>query len=112
MLVWRKPAAFRIAAILGLTFLFTTAILCGAEFRIDHIERFNGNQVTIHFDTIANRTYTVQYLTSLNSTNTNGPAIGTWSNLYVAPSLPFVNHYVVVDSATNRQRFYRLRVTP
>lgn len=110
MLLWPEPPAIGTATVLAL--LVATARLGGAEFRIDRIERFTGNQVTIHFDTVANRTYTLQYLAGLNSTNTNALASGTWSNLYVAPSLPFINHYVVVDSATNRQRIYRLRVTP
>ena len=111
MFLWPKSAALRVA-VLSLAARFTTAILSGAEMRIDHIERLGSNQVTIHIDTIANRTYTVQYIDRLSSTNTNGPATGTWSNLYVIPSEPFPNHHILVDGITTRQRFYRLRITP
>jgi hypothetical protein len=38
-----------------------------------------------------------------------GPA--TWFNLYTAPNLPFANHYIVPDTMTTRQRYYRLSVT-
>ena len=84
---------------------FALAVIAG-EVRIDHIELFGSNYVTIHFDTEANRIYELQYV---NGFPTNG---STWSNLYVAPSLPFPNHYVVVDDRNSDVRFYRLRVTP
>ena len=74
---------------------------------ISLIQRFSTNQVVIHFDTDANRTYTLQYANSLPR---NGAA--TWATLYTAPNLPFPNHYVVNDFRTTRQRFYRLKVTP
>ncbi|HWN94399.1 MAG TPA: hypothetical protein VNT99_05155 [Methylomirabilota bacterium] len=63
--------------------------------------------MNIHFDTLPNRTYALQYRTRLNATNTTG-----WTNLFVAPALVFPSHYVVSDVRTNDQRFYRLRVTP
>src|SRR5437899_1580817 len=72
---------------------FAWALTAG-EVRIDHIELFLDNQVTIHFDTEANLTYELQYV---NHIPTNGSA---WSNLYVAPNLPFPNHYVVADYRT------------
>ena len=75
----------------------------------DHIERIeilDETYVTIHFNTRPNRAYALQYRTVMNATNTTG-----WTNLFVAPSIPFDNHYVVADYRTNRQRFYRLRVT-
>jgi hypothetical protein len=72
---------------------------------ISHIERFLTNQVLIHFDTEANRTYTLQYANSLQGT----PA---WSNLYTAPTIPFPNHYIVVDTMITPERYYRLSVTP
>lgn len=73
------------------------------------------NQVTLHFGTTADHTYTLQYLDRIatNAVITNSSTWGSWSNLYVAEKLPFPTHYVIVDTATNsRQRFYRLKVTP
>jgi len=81
------------------------------EPHIDRIELLGTNLVTIHFDTDANRTYTLQYLDHL-ITGTNTTPSGTWSNLTVIPATPFNNHYVLVDNRTNRNRFYRLSVTP
>ena len=86
---------------------------------IEYIEKLSTNQVTIHFYTEANRTYTLQVLDSL-SCPTNGSVAcssskvptGSWSNLWTAPRLPFPNHYIITDYRTNRMRFYRLRVTP
>src|ERR1041385_1661221 len=72
------------------------------------IELFSTNQVLVHFDTDATRTYTLQYT---DKRGTNGFAGSTWSNLYNAPLLPFPNHYIVVDTRTNKMRFYRLSVT-
>jgi hypothetical protein len=83
-----------------------------ADSHIDLIERNGTNQVNIHFETVANRTYALQYRNGLSFTNAPGTPTTGWSNLFVAPSLPFQNHYVVTDWGTNRQRYYRLRVTP
>src|SRR5262245_48054888 len=93
----------------GLVFASVTASLA-ANYEIDHIEILDNKYVTIHFDTVANRTYTLQYRTSLNSSN--GSLTAGWTNLFTAPSQPFPNHYVVADFRTNRVRYYRLRVTP
>lgn len=90
------------------------------EPRIDHIEKpsFLTNFVLIHFNTEANRTYTLQFLdTAACGPNNSGlrsctPSNGVWSTLYVAERLPFTNHYVVPDYRTNRTRFYRLKVIP
>jgi hypothetical protein len=76
---------------------------------ISYFQTFLTNQVVIHFDTDANRTYTVQYTDSLTTTD-GSPVI--WSNLYTTPNIPFPDHYVVVDTRTSPQRFYRLSVTP
>ena len=38
--------------------------------------------------------------------------VGTWTNLFVAPLLDSPSHYVVVDTRTRKQRFYRLHVYP
>ena len=101
---------------------FSTLLLCAgalgtafavsraAEHRIDHIEILDNKYVTIHFDTVANRNYALQYRTTL--TSSNGSLTTGWTNLFVAPATPFNNHYVVADFRTNRFRVYRLRVTP
>ena len=87
------------------------------------IERLGSNLVTIHFNTEANRKYQLQFINSYTCPtnlpgnsgvvcNSSGVPINLWSNLYVAPIIPTVSHYVIADTVTNRQRFYRLRVTP
>jgi hypothetical protein len=65
--------------------------------------------VLIHFDTEANRTYELQYTETLT---TNGLPGGNWTNLFVAPNTDFPNHYVVPDTGTRPQRFYRLHAMP
>jgi len=101
---WRRSFRFGGARLLGLAAIFIPLQLMAAEPpKIDHIETFLSDQVTVHFDTEANRTYELQSRAATNS---------AWTNLFVAPRLPFPNHYIVVDSATNRARLYRLRVTP
>ena len=79
------------------------------------IELFLKNQVLVHFDTEARRSYVLEY-TDSSCFVTNGSAssmsCATWTTLYSAPALPFENHYIVVDYRTNSYRFYRLRVTP
>lgn len=97
----------------------SAARLAAAEPNIYLIERLSTNLVTIHFDTDANRTYSLQYLDNSSCpTNSGGGCstykvpTGSWSNLWVAPKLPFPNHYVYADYRTNRMRFYRLKVTP
>jgi len=74
------------------------------EPHIDLIERYDTNRVTIHFNTDANRVYTLQYSSATNS--------GTWSNVYTISAEPFPNHYILVAPATNAFGFYRLAVTP
>jgi hypothetical protein len=76
---------------------------------ISKIEKYNTNQLLIHFDTEANFTYELQATTVLR--NTNGTP-STWTNVYVAPNLPFPNHYIVVDTRNAPRKFYRLHVTP
>lgn len=86
-------------------------LVCGAVATppsIDYVEPFLATQLLIHFDTDANRTYFLEYTETLQ----NGVPAGAWTNLFTAPSLPFVNHYIVVDTRLRPQRFYRLRVTP
>jgi len=78
------------------------------EARIERIELFLTDRVLIHFDTEANQTYELQVAEAVG---TNAPTAVAWTNLFVAPGTPFPNHYVVVDTRTHRQRFYRLRVS-
>ena len=72
--------------------------------QVDRIERYGTNQVTIHFNTDPNRTYTLQHSSALT--------YGTWTNLFIAPAMPGPNHYVVPHAATNALGFYRLAVGP
>ena len=85
-----------------LVIAFETAL--ATDPRIDIIERFGTNWVTLHFNTDAHRTYTLQY--------SSGGEFGTWSNFYTIPADVAPNHYVVVAPATNGCRFYRLAVSP
>lgn len=78
-----------------------------AEPRISLIEKLNPKLLVVHFDTEPNRSYTVQVAAVPNSTNQL-----VWRTFFVAPALPFDNHYVVADSPTNQQRYYRLLVKP
>ena len=99
----------RLAACLPL--LLVLALAHGGDPRIDFIERFGTNLVTLHFDTEANRSYSLQFLDYLN-VSTNGALSGSWSNLAVIPAAPFNNHYVWPDFTTSSMRFYRLAVSP
>lgn len=76
-----------------------------ADPHIEKIERFgtNQNQVLIHFETPANRTTTLQATRSLRPPT-------EWTNLFVVPSDPSPNHYIILD-VPNGPRFYRLRIT-
>src|SRR5690349_672151 len=61
--------------------------------KISYIERWSvdgTNGVLLHFDTDANKTYTLQ---SADRLGTNA----VWTNLYTAPNLPFTGHYIVPD---------------
>lgn len=111
---WAVPSAGRwrwVGVSIGLSIglLIVLGFAVGSEAaeppRIDRIEYFLTDQVTVHFDTDANRTYELQF-------SRTSAAGASWSNLFVAPRLPFPNHYIVVDTRTNQVRIYRLRVTP
>jgi hypothetical protein len=108
----RKPKNPRL--LLGLLALCGVGLLTLADYaravtpKIDRIEPFVGNQVTIHFDAEANYNYVLQY----TETFTNGIPGGTWTNLFVADKSVFFQHYVVNDTRTRKQRFYRLLVYP
>ncbi|HKS37808.1 MAG TPA: hypothetical protein VJW76_11500 [Verrucomicrobiae bacterium] len=109
--VRRVRASYAGAGCRWLVLLSAGAAAWAATPHIDHIELLGTNLVTIHFDTDANRTYTLQYLDHL-AAGTNTAASDAWSNLTVIPATPFNNHYVLVDNRTNQHRFYRLSVTP
>lgn len=79
-----------------------------AATEIYHIERFLTNQVLLHIDTDGDRAYVLQYTDSLTMTSTG--IVARWSNLFTMPAFP--NHYVIVDTGTAPQRFYRLSVAP
>jgi hypothetical protein len=75
--------------------------------KISYIERWsvNGtNGVLLHFDTDANRTYSLQATDKLGTN-------AFWTNLYTAPNLPFTDHYIVPDLRPGNH-FYRLSVRP
>ena len=101
---------------LGIFFWATVQGQC-AQPHIDRIETFQGKYVLIHFDTEANRTYILQSLNRLACTNNQGCSkfnvpTNQWVNMYTGFAYPFVNHYVIQDERTTRQRYYRLKVTP
>jgi hypothetical protein len=76
------------------------------QYKISYIEPWgvNGtNGVLLHFDTDANKTYTLQATDRLGTN-------AVWTNIYSAPNLPFPNHYIVPDLRPGGH-FYRLHVT-
>jgi len=72
------------------------------------IELYRTNQVLVHFFTDPNLTYVLQYSNTLNASGKPS----SWTTLYTAPNLPFPSHYIIVDTRTDRFRFYRLKVSP
>lgn len=109
--------AFGCALVLAATILISAdaSAAQSAPPRIDRIELLFTDLITVHFDTEPNRRYELQFIDAPpHGTNTvvATPANPAWSNLFVAPAVPFPNHYVIADTRTNRHRFYRLRVTP
>ena len=89
-----------------------------AEPQIYKIEPFGTNQVLVHFDTEPYRTYVLQSInvcpagTNFGAGSSNGVPPQAWSNVYTGFAFPFPNHYIVADTRTSPQRFYRLSVTP
>jgi len=102
-----KPVLLGAGAVLG-----SIASGPAADYHIDRIEVFNRTYINIHFDTVANRTYALQYRSSVNFTNAPGTSTNRLVESFVAPAQVFPNHYVISDFRTNQQRYYRLRVTP
>jgi hypothetical protein len=97
------PAKWQMAFLLLLGFP-----IGAAQPMISKIERYSSNQVLIHFDVQANSTCTLQWTDGVKSKS--GSLI--WSNLWVSPNLPFFEHYIIQDTRTKKQRFYRLQVSP
>ena len=98
---WLLPAA----VIAG-----SSALVVATPPKIDLIELYP-RDIAIHFETDPNRKYELQY-TDFPADLTNHTSKSTWTNLYVAESLPIPMHYVINDSRTNKNRFYRLKATP
>jgi hypothetical protein len=72
------------------------------------IDRFLTNAVLVHFDTLPNRRYELQF-----STNGPAPAPEAWKKLFLVAALPFKNHYIIYHELTNGPTgFYRLKITP
>jgi hypothetical protein len=74
---------------------------------ITSIEGLGANQVALRFNTASNWTYVVQGLDRLPA----GSAAG-WSNLFLVAAQPLDGQALFVDGVSNRQRLYRLLVTP
>jgi len=67
---------------------------------LEYIQLFGTNQVQIHYTTYNTKTNILQYANAASSTN--------WSNIHTSFNFPFQNQYHVLDSRTNKSRFYRL----
>ena len=89
-------------------FLFLGFPTGAAQPVISKIERYGSDQVLVHFDVQANTTCTLQWT---DAVKTKSGSI-TWSNLWVSPNLPFFEHYIIQDTRTEKQLFYRLQVSP
>src|SRR5258705_12872418 len=116
-----RPSTGRLLTILSGVFLalFASRPAHGGAPSIYLIERSNdtnANEILIHFDTEKDRTYELQYTTTLQCTNSTGcrsnaaPA-NSWRTIFTVPTERFPNHYIVPHTRTNRMAFYRLRVT-
>jgi len=82
-------------------------VVAGPPPRIAAVERTHTGELIVRFNTRSNWTHVLQYCDAL-STN-----VGTmWANLLSAPAQPFDGQMEVLDTVTNRQRFYRLGISP
>jgi hypothetical protein len=75
--------------------------------RITSIGRLGASQVSVRFNTASNWTYVLQGLDGLPA-----GVPGGWSNLLTVAAKPFDDQAQFVDGVTNRQRFYRLVLSP
>jgi hypothetical protein len=75
------------------------------------ISRTNNNRVVLQFDTQANKRSSVQYVSSLVSTNMGGTNVVTcqWTDLVTFPVLPAGLRMSYSDPVTNISRVYRLK---
>ena len=105
----RRGAAssYRVGLLLSIAGFIAVAFLSvrAAQPTISFITPYLTNYVLIHFDTEPNRTYILQSANSLSVTS-------QWSSMFTGPALPYPNHYVVLDTRTAQQTFYRLSVRP
>ena len=75
--------------------------------RLDAITLTNNNLVSIGFNTLSNWNHTLQATDAAN-----GLVSAVWSNLLSVPAQPSNGRVEYLDGLTNRQRFYRLFLTP
>ena len=72
---------------------------------ISFIYIINSSVICVHFDTEANRTYTLQVTETLNPPN--------WHKLYAPRQLPYNGHEIFYDPIyPGEKRFYRLVAFP
>jgi hypothetical protein len=114
-----RPPFSRLASLVfGVALFILIANTLGTEPSIHFIKRLGTNQVIIHFYTDANRTYVLQYLETLSCRtntmlcNSNGMPMTNWSNMFTGFAVPIAWQWTVLDTTSNKSRFYRLRVTP
>jgi hypothetical protein len=76
------------------------------------ISRTNNNRVVLQFDTQANKSCSIQHLTSFVSTNLNGTnvVLGGWATLITIPPFNMPLRQSVTFPATNLNRIYRLKI--
>jgi len=82
-------------------------VAAGPPPRIASIERTGATEVAVRFNIRSNWTHLLQYRDVLPSDDANA-----WVNLFSAPAQPFDGQANVLDAVTNRQRFYRLNISP
>lgn len=115
--------AFNLSPRPGAAILPALALLLGAasmaQAHDDHgtnvvldISRTNNNGVVLQFVTQANKSSSIQYISSFVSTNVSGTNVvtGRWTDLYNFPSLPPDVRVSQFDPATNISRVYRLKI--
>jgi len=65
----------------------------------------NQHYFNVHFETLANKRYTVQASNVLPAAATN------WVDVLVVPPFPFANHYIYTEKYTNMAlRYFRLKM--
>ena len=115
--------AFNLSPRPGAAILPALALLLGAasmaQAHDDHgtnvvldISRTNNNGVVLQFVTQANKSSSIQYISSFVSTNVSGTnaVTGRWTDLYNFPILRSDVRVSQFDPATNTSRIYRLKI--